>query len=292
MSTPRSATVAVLAALAVSLPGPRASADRRGAVADPVVFTDGFEPACPSSWSSAVGWSCVEGSVPVTGSSLVEAPGDPGCPDGMAAVDSFCIDRYEASLGLVEDGGTVVPWSPYADPAGERVQALSVRLASPQAYVTQLDAAAACAEAGKRLCTDAEWLRACRGPSDWTYPWGDDDIPGACADDRDVHPVVEYFQTTEPWIWSETDEPCLDQIADSLQRTGSLVRCESAEGVFDLVGNLQEWTADVSGTLRGGTYVDTQVNGPGCLYAVTAHSTSHRDYSTGFRCCADLGTSR
>ena len=37
----------------------------------------------------------------------------------------------------------------------------------------------------------------------------------------------------------------------------------------------------------GGFYVDTQINGNGCLYATTAHDTGHWDYSTGFRCCAD-----
>jgi hypothetical protein len=53
------------------------------------------------------------------------------------------------------------------------------------------------------------------------------------------------------------------------------------------VGNLHEWTADPAGTFRGGFYVDTKLNGPGCLYATTAHDSSHWDYSTGFRCCAD-----
>ena len=53
------------------------------------------------------------------------------------------------------------------------------------------------------------------------------------------------------------------------------------------MGNLHEWTADPSGTFRGGFYVDTTINGPGCLYATTAHDTGHWDYSTGFRCCAD-----
>jgi formylglycine-generating enzyme required for sulfatase activity len=57
--------------------------------------------------------------------------------------------------------------------------------------------------------------------------------------------------------------------------------------VLDLMGNLHEWTADPAGTFRGGFYVDTVRNGPGCLYRTTAHDVGHRDYSTGFRCCAD-----
>lgn len=54
-----------------------------------------------------------------------------------------------------------------------------------------------------------------------------------------------------------------------------------------MMGNLHEWTADPAGTFRGGFYVDTLLNGPGCLYKTTAHDIHHWDYSTGFRCCAD-----
>ena len=59
------------------------------------------------------------------------------------------------------------------------------------------------------------------------------------------------------------------------------------DGAFDMMGNLHEWTANPTGIFRGGFYVDTVRNGPGCLYRTTAHTTGHWDYSTGFRCCAD-----
>lgn len=54
-----------------------------------------------------------------------------------------------------------------------------------------------------------------------------------------------------------------------------------------MMGNLNEWTADANGTYRGGYYVDTAINGQGCLYTTTAHDMDYLDYSTGFRCCAD-----
>jgi hypothetical protein len=54
-----------------------------------------------------------------------------------------------------------------------------------------------------------------------------------------------------------------------------------------MVGNLHEWTADTQGTLRGGYYLDTERLGEGCDYAAIGHDTKYRDYSTGFRCCAD-----
>ncbi len=84
---------------------------------------------------------------------------------------------------------------------------------------------------------------------------------------------------------------CIDQyegsILEVLDLTGANAGCVGADGVFDLMGNLHEWTADPNGTFRGGFYVDTSINGNGCLYATTAHPVTHWDYSTGFRCCAD-----
>lgn len=254
------------------------------AAAQTGILADGFEPGSPSSWSAAAGWSCPDGDAPVAGNSTVEEAGDPGCPPGMAQIDTFCIDRFEASLArLPGDGGG--PWSPYLDPDTTEVRALSVRGATPQGYINGVRAAEACANSGKRLCTDAEWLRACRGPSGWTYPWGNSPELGRCNDARAVHPLVEYYQTTEPWIWDHLDQPCLNQLPSGLERTASRAGCQSAEGVYDLMGNLLEWTDDPNGTLRGGSYVDTVVNGPGCLCATTAHTTAHLAFNTGFRCC-------
>ena len=214
---------------------------------------------------------------------LVEAPGEGGCPAGMLRVDAFCVDRFEAAL--VELDGT--PWSPYFNPGRAPVRAVSLEEAVPQAYISGVQAGEACVAAGKRLCTDAEWLRACQGPMGTTYPYGDADEPGVCNDARAVHPAVEYFGTSDDWIYSKLDNACLDQLPDSLDRAGTNPGCITAEGAFDMMGNLHEWTADPEGTFRGGYYVDTKINGPGCLYATTAHATSHWDYSTGFRCCAD-----
>ena len=215
---------------------------------------------------------------------LVEEPGNGGCPDGMLAVDAFCIDQYEAALVQVDTGQ---PWSPFFKPDGVRVRAVSQPGAIPQGYIDQTEATAACAEAGKRLCTDAEWLRACRGPTGTTYPYGDTFIADACNDTRETHPLIEYFGTTEPWIWTEIDHPCLNQLPASLEPTGTRSTCETFEGSFDMVGNLLEWTSTPTGTLRGGFYVDSVMNGSGCLYVTTAHNVFHSDFATGFRCCSD-----
>ncbi|MEP7125736.1 MAG: SUMF1/EgtB/PvdO family nonheme iron enzyme [Byssovorax sp.] len=216
---------------------------------------------------------------------LIEAPGEGACLPGMIVVAGFCVDRYEGSL-VQANGGEA--FSPFFNPGTEDLRAVSILGAIPQGYIDQIQATSACLASGKRLCTDTEWLRACQGPNQTTYPYGDVLQPGVCNDARAVHPAVEYFGSSDPSVFSHLDNACLNQLPDSLDPSGSRMGCETDEGAFDMMGNLHEWTDNPAGSFRGGYYVDTVKNGPGCLYVTTAHDISYWDYSTGFRCCADL----
>lgn len=217
----------------------------------------------------------------------MEAPGDAGCLPGMVRVDDFCVDRYEAMV--VEDTGQgYVPVSPFAHPEDTQVLvALSVEGVTPQGHIDQLQAADACSMAGKRLCSNTEWLRACRGSTSQTYPYGNALEPGRCNDDRDCHPAVQLFESNDSFVWSSLGHACISQLPEGLAVTGEYSTCTTDEGALDMMGNLHEWTSDPAGTFRGGFYVDTVINGAGCGYATTAHDVYHHDYSTGFRCCAD-----
>jgi hypothetical protein len=230
--------------------------------------------------------TCTDADIPLPNQGVVEAAGIGGCPAGMALVDTFCIDRYEAALIRATDAGES-SWSPFFNPGSNPLRAVSAADTVPQAYISQTQASSACIQAGKRLCTNTEWLRACRGPSTYSYPYGTSRQPGTCNDARAVNPLVEYFGTSDAAIYSHVDHPCLNQLNDTVEPAGALAGCISAEGIYDLMGNLNEWTSDPNGTLRGGSYVDTSLNGDACLNAITAHDTSHYDYTTGFRCCAD-----
>jgi len=199
-----------------------------------------------------------------------------GCPPSMALIEGFCIDRYEARI---------VGQSPYEIPTGGVAESLPGVV--PQGYIDGNVAAAACANAGKRLCTITEWRRACRGPSTTIYPYGDSYVAGACNDTRPVHPVIELFGPDATFSNAELTDPRLNQLPDTVDPTGSNPACVTAEGVYDMHGNLDEWTSDPSGTFVGGDYVEAYLNGAGCLYTTTAHATSHADYSTGFRCCGE-----
>jgi hypothetical protein len=239
----------------------------------------------PDAGSIPSSGSCDPTARPMPNDGLTEEPGVDGCPAGMlriAAAAPFCVDRFEASLEKVEADGSFSPWSPYFNPGTTKVIARSLRGAVPQGYITGEQAKTACAQAGKRLCTDTEFLRACKGPSSTTYPYGAARQNGVCNDARFMHPAVQLFGSV-----TLLASPCINQLQPGLDVTGGHSGCVTGEGAMDMMGNLHEWTADPNGTFRGGFYVDTKINGEGCLYATTAHNTQHYDYSTGFRCCAN-----
>jgi sulfatase modifying factor 1 len=201
------------------------------------------------------------------------------CPQGMAPIGDFCIDRWEASI---------VNQSPYysPEPPSPGKIAKSEPGVVPQGYINGILAAGYCASAGKRLCTSQEWLRTCAGPEGWTYPYGNTYREGACNDYRAEHPLTTLYGPGNE-NWSDVANPLLNQLPDTVDLTGKNTLCVTPEGVYDLVGNLHEWVEDASGVFRGGYYVEGYINGNGCQYVTTAHNVSHWDFSTGFRCCLD-----
>jgi hypothetical protein len=222
------------------------------------------------------------------------------CPADMVAVEhAFCVDTYEASLVQVLPGGSERSWPYYqVIPAeGVSVRAVSLRGVFPQGYISGLQARAACALSGKRLCKPAEWKKACMGPRRSTYPYGDRRRPGRCNDNgrspmRFFNPELDD-KPEHRWMWGHADnmiDPRLNQLEGTLTRTGERSGCTNEYGVYDMVGNLHEWVDDPEGTFQGGYYLDTHLNGDGCYYRTTAHPMSHYDYSTGFRCCADASS--
>lgn len=232
---------------------------------------------------------------PNAGKSLEEPPGLGGCPRGMAPIPGatgarVCIDRWEAHVVEVLDDGTLHSWSPYFNPGTVKIRARSAPGAVPQSYISQIQATQACVEAGKRLCSDTEWVAACRGSKKTQFPYGNTEKPGACNDRRDRHPAIEYLESDD--VFAKLEHPCINQVPDSVFLTGAKAECRTPEEVFDLVGNLHEWTADRDGTFRGGYYVEAKLNGRGCDYVTTRHDGIYWDYSIGFRCCANHNPER
>lgn len=135
--------------------------------------------------------------------------------------------------------------------------------AIPQTGVTQAQAEASCAERNKRLCTELEWERACKGPENTTYEYGDRYRPDVCITGRSPRMLPNGY------------------------RQG----CRSEFGARDLHGGVWEWTASRWGrggdkalvALRGGNADAGEVVGR-CANGLPRAADSASP-TVGFRCC-------
>ena len=136
--------------------------------------------------------------------------------------------------------------------------------------VTREEAALLCEGKQKRLCTELEWERACKGPDNTTYEYGD----------------------------AYRKEPCGTGIAleqAARRPTGEHAQCKSKFGVSEMHGGAWEWTASAwgrgtkdkdatQGVLRGGNSVAGELVGR-CANAI-ARDPAKKSPLMGFRCCA------
>lgn len=215
------------------------------------------------------------------------------CPANMASVDDrFCVDKYEASLVEMLPAGEERPFPFYLPIEGHKVRAVSEKGVYPQGYISGKEAGAACKASGKRLCKPQEWKTACKGPDKLQYGYAGERHPGTC-NDTGRSPLGFYFPTNvmNGSAFSSNkmmNAPELNQLPGTLAETGSHEGCSNGYGVYDMVGNIHEWVDDPAGTFQGGYYLDVEKNGEGCGYRTDAHQVWYHDYSTGFRCCADV----
>jgi formylglycine-generating enzyme required for sulfatase activity len=100
----------------------------------------------------------------------------------------------------------------------------------PVVHVAHADAAAYAAWAGKALPSEAEWEFAARGGlAGADFAWGDELAPGGAM-------LANYWQGAFPFA---------NQLLDGWERT-SPVRsfAPNGYGLFDMIGNVWEWTDD------------------------------------------------
>jgi len=232
--------------------------------------------------------------------------------DSMVLAGGVCIDTYEAHL-LERTATGYALHPPHLRPAeGVEYYARSQPGVRPQAYISRVEAARACENAGERLCSVDEWYSACRGASRTTYPYGGVFERGRCNVGKPHLLTLHFGGDPQAWKYEEHfNSPLLDQLAGYLEPAGHYPGCVSSYGVYDMVGNLHEWVADPVGTalgtklplqdgirrrlranagkgvFMGGFFSTTSEHGRGCDFVTIAHEPKYHDYSTGFRCCRD-----
>ncbi len=156
---------------------------------------------------------------------------------------------------------------------------------SPIIMVSWYEARDACKNEGKRLCTEDEWTFACEGEEASPYPNGYTRDPDACLNDR---PWRKFdAQALMPRSGAAAMNE-VDRLWQGLP-SGARPACKSKAGVYDLTGNIDEWTrSSVPGerpsVLKGGYWGPVRTR---CRPATKAHDESHSFYQQGFRCCSD-----
>src|SRR5262249_49326526 len=127
---------------------------------------------------------------------------EPTCPDDMVRPGRYyCIDRFEDHLVTVGPDGTITPHPYYEVPESDVTYwARSEKDVFPQAYISRTVAQAACKAVGKRLCSREEWMRACRGPKGWTFPYGNKHKADKCNSSK-PHLLQQMFGS-DPHKWS------------------------------------------------------------------------------------------
>lgn len=166
-------------------------------------------------------------------------------------------------------------WEAYiSDQFGNRFymncyESQNVYLEKPENMVTWYEARNACLDQGegKRLCTIDEWQFACHGLAGFNYPYG--------------YTYLKYKCYTELGLY------------DGPFKSGGKPECVSQFGIYDLSGNVAEWSSspvedqpNYYYKLGGNWAADDEF---GC-YEAKPWAELADNIWTGYRCCRDLDT--
>lgn len=191
------------------------------------------------------------------------------CPPGMVVFEKFCMDQYEAP---------------------------NIKGVVPFVAQTATDGQEWCAQQGKRLCRESEWLFACEGNQKRKYPYGNKWEPKRCNDTKKW--IVPHWAAIQkyPGPIGQREVNRLNQASPS----GSHPNCHTPENVYDLGGNVSEWVIKTEyhttpweevmmGCYWSGCYGKYRgVERSICRGTNAGHPGTRgffRTYEAGFRCC-------
>jgi formylglycine-generating enzyme required for sulfatase activity len=250
----------------------------------------------------------VEGATFAMGSAAdAETPSDE-TPVHSTAVRSFCLDATEVTVEAYskctscERPALTVDFEGLTPNARAFESQFCNRSDAPDHPINCVDwhqAKAYCAASGKRLPSEAEWELAARGKEGRTYPWGFSPPNGqrlnACGSECSRMLTARREAVGKgPWPAMYGD----DDAAPSTAPVGRYPAGATPAGVFDLAGNVWEWTetpycpyskedcGDSRRVVRGGGWDTTESQDVRAARRYPSAPTA-RGRSIGFRCARD-----
>jgi formylglycine-generating enzyme required for sulfatase activity len=198
------------------------------------------------------------GTFTMGGKSDADAVEYPPLPAHTVTVAAFCLDITEVTTGAYKACASCTPTRVVIDPELWEVDSPGTPMPPepkgredfcnqhkkgkddhPINCATWDQAVAYCASLGRRLPTEEEWEYAARGGAEQrTYPWGEDPPKGEPSGD----PSGGDGRQLCWWRWNEV-RTYMDLPWDKLG-TCRVKSCPAgAFGLFDMSGNVQEWTS-------------------------------------------------
>lgn len=200
-----------------------------------------------------------------------------GAAAGGPAKKMAAVSDGTSMIAVSNAGGKTFYMDPYENSITKGGKAVSKPGAIP-ARVSWLDAKGACEKAGKRMCTEQEWVTACAGEpavdNNNNGMFGDDTVEGS------MYPYGKFYA-------AETCNDQGDKYHGNAIAAGSKKGCRTPSAIFDLAGNISEWVggAKDKATLMGGHASSTER--AACNQRAFSAGVGRRNHTTGFRCCAD-----
>ena len=136
----------------------------------------------------------------------------------------------------------------------------------------------ACERAGKRLCSQAEWLTACQGAEPV-----DDDGDGQFVGDYIEGRLYPYADRYRKGLCNDSG----NRERSKARTAGDMPGCRTPENIYDLTGNVQEWVGSdpTRAVLMGGHwYAEDKAS---CRQVNDTFGAGFVNATAGFRCCAD-----
>jgi hypothetical protein len=228
-----------------------------------------------------------------------EIPITPSCPNGMVEIlGEYCPNVKEVCLKWIDSekeypmmcaefeyptkclSNKTIPMHFCMDKYEAQDKAGEI----PEVFINWFEAKDKCEQSGKRLCDVKELTLACEGPELKPYPYGY---------------VRDITKCNIGRQWIDPDKTPFAKI-DRRVPSGYYQDCKSDYGIYDIVGNTDEFGMYADGSMNKAPFVSALFGGHYCNgirnrcrdqgrpSITVSHGPYAENYEMSYRCCKDI----